>query len=146
MLRRCEIVLGFAVATTIWALVFVWQSSLLPHYQTTEPSTSQSTNNADNIASPKTAEKQLDEKFAELEAAVQRTFKPDAIDRKHGNPEAMRERITDEANDLLEDWRGQDSETKPKGTIERLCAEYCDLETALNGCDRSTPGSTHLRF
>ena len=74
---------------------------------------------------------------AELVAAVQRTFKPDALDRKYSNPEAMRQRVIEEAKELLEDWRGHDSETKPRGTIERLCDEYCKLEQAHHDATHS---------
>jgi hypothetical protein len=41
MLKRYEFALGFAAATAIWALVFVWQSSLLPNSQTIESASNQ---------------------------------------------------------------------------------------------------------
>jgi hypothetical protein len=81
-------------------------------------------------------EQQLDLKFAELEAAVEKNFKPDAIDRI-STPEVLRQRITDDATDLLEDWRTRDEGAKPRGTVERLCAEYCKLEETLH--DMTTP-------
>jgi hypothetical protein len=32
----------------------------------------------------------------------------------------------------VEEWRSRDEGAKPRGTVERLCAEYCALDQALD--------------
>jgi hypothetical protein len=56
-----------------------------------------------------TIEQQLNEKFAELEVVVGKSFKHDAIDRAYSNPEVLGQRVTEEANYL---WRNGAAGTK----------------------------------